>query len=171
MRYPQNVDLFLNLGERFPNTDESFVLEKKVPTVVAGTDVRHLGDALPIENALVGNLKEATRDLIDAVKSMATKERIEKIAKPRFEEAKKFTDRLRDGREAGAKRVWDSKPIEWERLAKEIEAVADKDAIFVEEFGSQRNKVLDHLNLGYGDRKSTRLNSSHSRASRMPSSA
>jgi thiamine pyrophosphate-dependent acetolactate synthase large subunit-like protein len=125
-------------------------VEKKIPTVVAGTDVRHLGDALPIENAMVGNLKEATRDLIDAIKSMATKDRIEKIAKPRLEEAKRFTDRLRDGREASAKRGWDNKPIEWERLAKEIEAVADKDAIFVEEFGSQRGKCLDHLNLGYG---------------------
>jgi thiamine pyrophosphate-dependent acetolactate synthase large subunit-like protein len=150
MRYPQNVDFFLNLGERFPNADESFIVEKKIPTVVAGTDVRHLGDALPIENAMVGNLKEATRDLIDAIKSMATKDRIEKIAKPRFEEAKRFNDRLRDGREASAKRGWDNKPIEWERLAKEIEAVADKDAIFVEEFGSQRGKCLDHLNLGYG---------------------
>ena len=53
-------------------------------------------------------------------------------------------------RETAAKRTWDNKPIEWDRLAKEIEAVADKDAIFVEEFGSQRNKCLDHLSLGYG---------------------
>jgi acetolactate synthase-1/2/3 large subunit len=150
MRYPQNVDFFLNLGERFPDADESFIAEKKVPAVVAGTDVRHLGDALAIEHALVGNLKEAMRDLIDAVKSMATKDRIEKIAQPRFEETKKFTARLRAGREANAKKIWDSKPIEWDRLAKEIEAVADKDAIFVEEFGSQRNKCMDHLNLGYG---------------------
>jgi acetolactate synthase I/II/III large subunit len=150
MRYPQNVDLFINLGERFATASESFIAEKKVPAVVAGTDVRHLGDALAIEHALVGNLKEATRDLIDAVKSAATKDRIEKIGKPRLEESKKFTERLRAGREAGAKKVWDSKPIEWDRLAKEIEAVSDKDAIFVEEFGSQRNKCMDHLNLGYG---------------------
>ncbi len=150
MRYPQNVDLLLNLGALFPNADETFIVKQKVPTVVAGTDVRHMGDALPLENALVGNLKEGTRDLIDAIKSMATKDRIEKIAKPRFEETKKFTDRLRAGREAAAKRVWDQKPIEWDRLAKEIEAVADKDAIVVEEFGSQRNKCLDYLSVGYG---------------------
>ncbi|MBI4489490.1 MAG: thiamine pyrophosphate-binding protein [Deltaproteobacteria bacterium] len=150
MRYPQNVDLLLNLGALFPNADETFIVKQKVPTVVAGTDVRHMGDALPLENALVGNLKEATRDLIDAIKSIATKDRIEKIAKPRLEETKKFTDRLRAGREAAAKRVWDQKPIEWDRLAKEIEEVADKDAIVVEEFGSQRNKCLDYLSLGYG---------------------
>lgn len=150
MRYPQDVDLFLNLGALFPNADGSFIVEKKVPTIVAGTDVRHMGDALPLENALVGNLKEATRDLIDAIKSMATQERIEKIAKPRFEETKKFTDRLRAGREAQAKRVWSNKPIEWDRLAQEIEEVADKDAVMVEEFGSQRNKCLAYLSLGYG---------------------
>jgi thiamine pyrophosphate-dependent acetolactate synthase large subunit-like protein len=150
MRHPQNVDFFLNLGARSPDPDESFIVEQKVPTVVAGTDVRHLGDALPIEHALVGNLKEATRDLIDAIKSMATKDRIEKTGRPRFEETKKFTERVRAGREAAAKRAWDQKPIEWDRLAKEIEAVADKDAIIVEEFGSQRNKCLDHLSLGYG---------------------
>lgn len=150
MRYPQNVDLFLNLGARFPNADESFIVEKKVPAIVAGTDVRHMGDALPLENALVGNLKEATRDLIDAIKSMATKERIEMIGKPRFDETKKFTERVRAGREAAAKRVWNNKPIEWDRLAKEIEEAADKDAIMVEEFGSQRNKCLDYLSLGYG---------------------
>ncbi|MGH7774313.1 MAG: thiamine pyrophosphate-binding protein [Candidatus Binatia bacterium] len=149
MRYPQNVDLLLNLGALFPNADETFIVEKKVPTIVAGTDVRHMGDALPLENALVGNLKEGARDLFDAIKSMATKDRIEKIAKPRFEETKKFTDRLRSGREAAAKRVWDNKPIEWDRLAKEIEAATDKDAIVVEEFGSQRNKCLDYLSLGY----------------------
>ena len=150
MRYPQNVDLFLNLGARFPNADESFLTEKRVPTVVAGTDVRHIGDALPLEHALVGNLKETARDLIDAVKSMATKERLEKAARPRFDETRKFTERLRAGREANAQRVWDNKPIEWDRVAKEIEEAADKDAIVVEEFGSQRNKVLDHLTLGYG---------------------
>ena len=150
MRYPQNVDLFINLGERFPDADESFISEKKVPAIVAGTDVRHLGDALAIEHAVVGNLKESLRDLVDALKSAATKERLEKIAAPRFDETKKFTERLRAGREANAKKIWDNKPIEWDRLAKEMEAVADKDAIFVEEFGSQRNKCMDHLNLGYG---------------------
>lgn len=150
MRYPQNVDLLLNLGALFPNADRTFVVNQKVPTIVAGTDVRHMGDALPLENALAGNLKEATRDLVDAMKSMATKERIEKMAKPRFEETRKFTARLRAGREAAAKRVWDNKPIEWDRLAKEIEEVADKDAIMVEEFGSQRNKCMDYLSVGYG---------------------
>src|SRR5262249_15682309 len=95
-------------------------------------------------------LREATRDLIDAIKSMATKDRLEKIARPRLEESRKFTDRLREGRETGAKRVWDNKPIESNRLAKEIEAVADKDAVFVGEFGWQSNKWRDHLNLGYG---------------------
>ena len=150
MRYPANVDLFMNFGALFTDPEESFLVEQKVPTIVAGTDVRHLGDAMPIENAMVGNLKEGARDLIDAVKAMATKDRIDKIAKPRTEETKKFTDRLRAGRESAAKRVWDNKPIEWDRLSKEIEAVADKDAIIVEEFGSQRNKCLDYLNLGYG---------------------
>ena len=150
MRYPQNVDLFLNLGALFPDPEESFVYEKKVPAVVAGTDVRHIGDALPLEEALAGHLKETTRDLIDALKGMATKDRIDKIGKPRFDEAKKFTERLRASREAAAKKTWDNKPIEWDRVAKEIEAVADKDAIIVEEFGSQRNKVLDYMNLGYG---------------------
>ncbi len=150
MRYPQNVDLLLNLGALFPDADDSFITREKVPTVVAGTDVRHLGDALPIEHALVGNLKEATRDLIDAVKAMATKARLEQIGMGRFGETKRFTDRLRVGREAAAKRVWNGQPIEWERLAKEIEAVADKDAIVVEEFGTQRSKSLDFLSLGYG---------------------
>src|SRR4030095_7922878 len=49
MRYPQNVDLFLNLGALFPEPEESFIIEKKVPAVVAGTDVRHMGDNLPLE--------------------------------------------------------------------------------------------------------------------------
>jgi thiamine pyrophosphate-dependent acetolactate synthase large subunit-like protein len=150
MRYPQNVDLFLNLGALFPDADDSFIVENKVPAVVAGTDARHMGDALPLEQALLGNLKESTRDLIDAIKAMATKDRIERIGRSRFEETKKFTERLRAGREASAKRVWNNKPIEWDRLAKEIEAVADKDAIVVEEFGSQRNKCMDYLSLGYG---------------------
>ena len=150
MRYPASVDLFLNLGALFTDPEGSFLLEQKVPTVVAGTDVRHLGDAMPIENAMVGHLKEGVRDLIDAVKAAATKDRLEKIGKPRFDETKKFTERLRAGREAGAKKVWDNKPIEWDRLAKEIEAASDKDAIFVEEFGSQRNKCLDYLSIGYG---------------------
>jgi acetolactate synthase I/II/III large subunit len=150
MRYPQNADLFLNLGALFPEPDESFIIEQKVPAIVAGTDVRHMGDALPLEEALAGNLKETSRDLINAIKGIATKDRIDKIAKARFEETKKFTERLRAGREAAAKKVWDNKPIEWDRLAKEIEAIADKDAIIVEEFGSQRGKCLDYINLGYG---------------------
>ena len=150
MRYPAKVDLFMNLGALFTDPEGSFLLEQKAATVVAGTDVRHLGDAMPIENAMVGNLKEGVRDLIDAVKAAATKDRLEKIARPRFDETKKFTERLRAGRESAAKRVWDNKPIEWDRLAKEIEAVADKDAIIVEEFGSQRNKCLDYMNVGYG---------------------
>src|SRR6266478_2596414 len=145
---PGTFDVPMNVRPNAKSVEKTvkMLLEAKTPLLLAGPEVYQSGG----QKALVGNLKEATRDLIDAVKSMATKDRIEKIAKPRFEETKKFTDRLRDGREAGAKRVWDNKPIEWDRLAKEIEAVADKDAIFVEEFGSQRNKCLDHLNLGYG---------------------
>ncbi len=150
MRYPENVDLLLNLGALFPDADESFVTKTRVPTVVAGTDVRHMGDALPIEHSLVGNLKEATRDLIDALKATATRTRLEQIGRARFEETKRFTDRVRAGREAAARRNWNAQPIEWERLAREIEAAADKDAIIVEEFGTQRGKCLDYLSLGYG---------------------
>src|SRR5581483_9586788 len=102
------------------------------------------------EDALVGNVRESLRDLIDAVKAVATKDRIEKIRQARFDETKKFTERLRAGREANAKKIWDNKPIEWDRVGKEIEAIADKDAIIVEEFGSQRNKCMDHINIGYG---------------------
>src|SRR5581483_7052011 len=132
IRYPQNVDFFMNIGARWDEANESFVAEKKVPAVVAGTDVRHLGDG------------------IAAVKAVATKDRIEKIRQARFDETKKFTERLRAGREANAKKIWDNKPIEWDRVGKEIEAIADKDAIIVEEFGSQRNKCMDHINIGYG---------------------
>ncbi|HTM07454.1 MAG TPA: thiamine pyrophosphate-binding protein [Verrucomicrobiae bacterium] len=150
IRYPQNVDFFMNIGARWDEANESFVAQKKIPAVVAGVDVRHLGDGIAIEDALVGSVKESLRDLIDAVKAVATKDRIEKIRQSRFEETKKFTERLRAGREANAKKIWDNKPIEWDRVGKEIEAVADKDAIFVEEFGSQRNKCMDHISIGYG---------------------
>ena len=150
IRYPQNVDFFMNIGARWDEANESFVAEKKIPAVVAGTDVRHLGDGIAIEDALVGNVRESLRDLIDAVKAVATKDRIQKIAQARFDETKKFTERLRAGREANAKKIWDNKPIEWDRVGKEIEAIADKDAIFVEEFGSQRNKCMDHVSIGYG---------------------
>ena len=54
-----------------------------------------------------------------------------------------------------------------EYLRKFINAKSTKEIVFTSGTTDSLNKII----FGYLDRKSTRLNSSHSRASRMPSSA
>ena len=58
-------------------------LTKGAKFVALGIDSDTLGRTQPMNLAVVADVKAATRDLIDAIKSMATKDRLAKIREAR----------------------------------------------------------------------------------------
>jgi thiamine pyrophosphate-dependent acetolactate synthase large subunit-like protein len=93
------------------------------------------------------------RDLSDAVDSLLTKDRLERIRAQRYAEISAFTAKLKQARETALRGRFDRSPMSWERVGYELEQALDKNAVIVPELGSQYYKVLRQLNFGPGNKR------------------
>src|SRR6202035_2987217 len=80
MRYPANVDVILNLGSRLAYGER---IQPGVKLIQVRMDPANLARTAPTDAAIFGDLKFATADLIAALKSMATADRLQKIGQER----------------------------------------------------------------------------------------
>jgi thiamine pyrophosphate-dependent acetolactate synthase large subunit-like protein len=104
---------------------------------------------MPLDFAVVGHVAEATRDLLDAVKSMATEDRLRKIRDARLNIIKPRIAGMREAQLKAAKAELDKSPIHPERVAFELDRVADPHAIIVSESWSGRESTGTFLNYGF----------------------
>jgi thiamine pyrophosphate-dependent acetolactate synthase large subunit-like protein len=100
---------------------------------------------------MVADLNLATADLVDAVKSMATKERLSAIAEERGGRTKAYTKKLTELRDAIAKERADGTPIRLERLGVELEKGLDKQTYYVSDTDSGRT-MEPYLSFGGADK-------------------
>ena len=122
MRFPGQVDLRLNLGNQYgerrsPGT--TLVSIRRDPTSLARVS--------PVDMALVADQKLAAADLVAAVKSLATTERLRQIAEQRANRVRDYTKGMADLRQTMLKDYSsgsESAPIKLERLASELETRA-----------------------------------------------
>lgn len=145
MRFPERFDCLINFGARAP---------VRVP---AGTSIVHasiepmtIGRNSPLGAALVGDLGQAARDLADAIRSLAPAAALRERREKRAAEAKAYTSRVRETRLVLARRA-SGKPVPWQRLVVELNDLLDKDAVIVEEVGTE-GKVLNFFDFD-DDRK------------------
>jgi benzoylformate decarboxylase len=141
MRFPEKFDCLINFGARAP---------VRVPTgtaiIHAGVDPETIGRNSPLRVALLGDLGQVARDLTEAITSLAPAAALRERGEQRLAAAKAYTSRIRQSRLALARRSAGS-PVPWQRLVVELNDLLDKDAVVVEELGSE-GKVLNFFDFG-----------------------
>jgi thiamine pyrophosphate-dependent acetolactate synthase large subunit-like protein len=128
------VDTYCNIGALMP--DPGYVTNPVPPTckvIHARIEYEDIASIYPTDVAIAAGAKETTRALIDAVKSMATKARLDTLRTTRLEKFKASLEEPRKKREDRAKATWDSSPLSWERLSVEVDKALEEDAIVVPE--------------------------------------
>src|SRR6267143_3162894 len=138
MRFPETIDLFLNLGANMPDPGSGPpAIPRAAKIIHARVDSRQLGADYAVDVPIVADVKETARALIEAVKAMVTKERLAAIKQPRWDATRTFTDRIRQSYLTAARDGWDESPITWPRLLLTLNEILDEDAIIVEEVGTE----------------------------------
>ena len=138
MRFPDPIDLFLNLGTNLPDPgSSSSAIPRTAKIIHARVDSRQLGADYPTDLAIVADVKETARALTEAVRSMATKERLASIKQTRWTATRNFTDKLRHSYLTAARNGWDESPVTWPRLLLTLNEMLEEDAIIVEEVGTE----------------------------------
>jgi len=112
------------------------------------TESDEINKAYSVELPMLADVRLGVRDIITAIKSTATKERLAGIAKPRIEAIAAFNKSMQDSLSAVAKGNWDNNPISWQRLAMEIDNAIDKDALIVDELSTEKSKLFSYLRTG-----------------------
>jgi thiamine pyrophosphate-dependent acetolactate synthase large subunit-like protein len=153
MRYPRNVDVLLNMGGKLPDPGTG---EPPVARSVKIIDVRieaaDIGTDYPLYAGVAANVKNVAEDLVAAIKSMVTAERLQKIRGDRVEQTKQYVARLRQSRLQAMKADWDKVPLTWERLSSDINEVLERDAYLVPEFGTEGPKALKTFTFAEGEK-------------------
>jgi thiamine pyrophosphate-dependent acetolactate synthase large subunit-like protein len=153
MRYPRNVDLILNMGGKLPDPGAG---QPQIARTVKIIDVRiessDIGTDYPLFAGVAADSKQVAQDLVAAIKSMVTVERLQKIRGDRLEQTKQYVTRLRQARLQAMKTDWDKVPLTWERLSSDINDVAERDAYLVPEFGTEGPKALKCFTFGDGEK-------------------
>ena len=150
MRFPESIDLFLNLGARMPDQGSGPPMVPRSARIIhARVESHQVGVHYPTDLAVVADVKETTGALIEAVKSMLTAERLRAIRASREEKIRRAGEGLRQGWREAAREGWDSAPLTWPRLLLTLEEMLDPDAIVVEEVGTE-DWVLRSFSFGDG---------------------
>ena len=153
MRYPRNVDLILNMGGKLPDPGAG---QPQIPRSVKIIDVRieasDIGNDYPLYLGVAADVKKVAEDLVAAIKSMVTAERLEQIRGDRMEQTRQFVARLRQARLQAMKADWDKAPLTWERLSCDINEALERDAYIVAEFGTEGPKALKCFTFAEGEK-------------------
>jgi benzoylformate decarboxylase len=150
MRFPGDIDLRLNLGNQYGERrtgGATLVSIRRDPTSLARVS--------PVDHALVSDLKLAAADMVAAVKSLATKERLAQIAADRAQRVHDYTKGMAGLRQQMLKEYAtgsDNAPIKLERLAAELDSTLEKDTIYVNDVDS--GKKMDPF-LAFGGEDKT----------------
>ncbi len=133
--YQQPIDLYLNFGAR-QDAGGFGRRSGAVREIHASVDQNTIGRNSPTVASLVGNLNDVARDLVDAVKGMATDAQLKKIRGDRPAICATLTESFLAARmEAG--RLSKGAPVPWQRLAYELRQQLEEDAVIIEELGTE----------------------------------
>jgi benzoylformate decarboxylase len=139
MQFPQmrtlgKLDLVLNLGNRFGERappGAKLISIRLDPSSLARTE--------PVDLGMVADLRLAIRDLVAAVRSMATDSRLKDIAAERKSRIGKATAEMWQVRAKTAREGADSSPITMGRLGMELEEALAPDTIYVNDVDSGKS--------------------------------
>jgi thiamine pyrophosphate-dependent acetolactate synthase large subunit-like protein len=142
LKYPtKKVDLFLNFGAR----PGGGAMARGAKIIYASVDPETIGRDTAVSAALVGDLNQVAKALVEAVKSMITPQELAKRTEQRRSDCAAYTQKLRQLRFDAARRA-SGGPIPWQRMMVEFADLLDKDALIVDEVGTEA-KILSFFNF------------------------
>jgi thiamine pyrophosphate-dependent acetolactate synthase large subunit-like protein len=128
------TDVFLNLGAQMPDPGVfTAPVPKSAIIIHARIEYEDIASIYPTDVAIAASLKETITDLNDAIKSMVTADRLEKISAPRMDAARESLAKRDAERRDKARKNWDASPLSWERVSAELDQALEDDAIIVPE--------------------------------------
>jgi benzoylformate decarboxylase len=128
------ADVFMNLGVQMPGPGIfTSPPPRSAKIIEARVEYQAIGTTYPIDIAIAGGVKETIVDLTDAIKSMATADRLKRISTERIAAAQDEQAARDVARREKAREHWDASPMSWERLSAELDLALDADAIIVPE--------------------------------------
>jgi benzoylformate decarboxylase len=143
LKYPtKRVDVFVNFGAR-PGGGN---LARNAKVIHASVDPEAVGRRTALTSALVGDVNQTCKELVEAVKSMISPQELTKRTEQRRTECAAYTQKVRDARFAAGRRA-SGGPVPWQRMMYEFSQLLDKDAVIVEEVGTEM-KILSYFNFG-----------------------
>ena len=156
--YPRgSADLVIQFGTRDPGgagIPDGTLLDANAKFVAVGIDTNMLGRTQPMDLAIVADVRETARDVMEAVKSMVTKDRLNKIREERLSLVLPAVESRKANHLASAKANFNRSPIHPDQVDWELEQAADPNAIIVEENFTGRHNFQ---NFGYKDDQKLRL--------------
>lgn len=143
--FAQGVDLVVFVGARdFGGTrvPEAPSFPTSAGVIRIGLDTAAMGRTTATDLALIADVKDALADLNEAIESGATRERIERLARERSDEARELSSRRRAREEAELRANLGKSPMHPDELGAALEKNLDANAIFVHENFTGRNQSL-----------------------------
>jgi benzoylformate decarboxylase len=136
--FPGPVDVHFNVGSQLG--------ERRMPnaiTISMRSDPTGLARSWPIEMSIIANIKLGLADIIAAIKSMATADRLKLIADGRSVRTRDYTASMAKMHAEIVRNLGNGSSITMERLGIELENGLDKEAIFVTDCESGR--IMDSM--------------------------
>jgi thiamine pyrophosphate-dependent acetolactate synthase large subunit-like protein len=136
--FPGPVDIHFNVGSQLG--------EQRIPnaiTISMRSDPTGLARSWPIDMPIVANIKLGLADIIAAIKSMATADRLKQIADGRSVRTRDYTAGMAKMRAEIVRNLDNGSSITMERLGIELESGLDKETIFVTDCESGR--IMDSM--------------------------
>jgi len=134
--YLRRMDMMMLIGSQMPD-EGHYVLTGPVPdrakVVHISIEPEMLAMSRRTDLSIVSDAREAVTDLIDAVKSLATSQRIKAIRDERYARVTDGIAQDRGRKMKRAQRAWDRSPITYARLTSELNDLLDDDAIIASE--------------------------------------
>ena len=151
------ADEFANTGPRGEIAPVEVQRAASAWKAAIGIDIDMMGRTVPIDLAVVADPKSGIEDLRDAIDSMVTKERLNKIRDSRSREMKPRIAAYRADVEAEAKRMFGKTPMHPYELAVLIERNIDRDAITVNESLSHDFEMRHNAIQRFGGNEKRRI--------------
>lgn len=162
MRFPEEIDLFVNLGARMPDQGSGPpMIPRHARIIHARIESHQIGVNYPLDLAIVADVRETIRAVIEAVRALLPQERLRALRESRWEKIARVHQELRRAYLQAAQDHWNESPITWPRLLLTLDDVLDEDAIIVEEVGTE-DWLLRSFSFGPG--KKTKIGRTLGRA-------
>jgi thiamine pyrophosphate-dependent acetolactate synthase large subunit-like protein len=136
--FPGPVDVHFNVGSQLGERRMANAI-----TISMRSDPTGLARSWPIDMPIVANIKLGLADIIAAIKSMATADRLKQIADDRSVRTRDYTAGMAKMQAEIVRNLGNGSSITMERLGVELENGLDKETIFVTDCESGR--IMDSM--------------------------